>query len=146
VISAVLALAALLDGFAVRRASWLKSNWHLDVTLSEDFNDPVLTRVNADDTLWPWGPTEDDLFAGDWEFVTGEGTEAVGVRPGSFPWALGEMWTGRRVRLAPGSPLVLERAEAFGAPCIALVLPNGQRRVWRPQHQDLRREDYGPAT
>jgi hypothetical protein len=145
VTSAVIALAALLDGFQVRRRGWLKSNWNLDATLTEDFNDPVLTRVNADDTLWPWGPTEDDLFADDWEIIDVDGDETK-PRDGSFPWALNEIREGRRVQLATHSAFVLERAEALGVPCIALVLPNGQRRVWRPQHQDLRREDYAPAT
>lgn len=144
VTNAPYALASLLDEHHVRREGW-RNKFHLAaepfVGLSEQEGGCplVIVRVNADGSKWPWTPTEDDLWANDWGTPTGEsfvnGGPAEDV-DNSFAWALYEIQSGRDVLIGSG-PLRLTLGETHGGPCIDLVLPNGDRKLWRPQHQDL---------
>jgi hypothetical protein len=138
------ALAALLEEHAISRPGW-RNKFHLAASTFEGLSEVgnigpmTVVRVNADGSKWPWTPTEDDLFATDWVFSATEDPFLFGGldRDGdSFAWALAEIQAGREVRIGDG-PLRLTRGETHGGPCIDIVLPNGARRLWRPQHQDL---------
>ena len=134
------AIAALLDDHKIRRPGW-RNKFHLATRTFEGLAnaEPVIVRVNADGSEWPWTPTEDDLFAADWVTNADDDPFRFGSpdRDGdSFAWALAEICDGREVLIGAG-PLRLVRGETHGGPCIDIVLPNGVRRLWRPQHQDL---------
>lgn len=130
------AFAALLNDFAAHRAGW-RNKFTLKACVIDGFNqdEPVILRCNADGTSWPWTPTEDDLFASDWCV----GDDAFNVGPPdddieTFAAALFAIQSGREV---PLGALRLALGETHGGPCIDVILPNGVRRLWRPQHQDL---------
>jgi hypothetical protein len=138
------ALSRLLDEHNILRTGW-RNKFHLSAEpfdgLSEIGSVGPLTivRVNADGSKWPWTPTEDDMFASDW--ITYAAGEAFNGGPpdsdgDSFAWALSEIQCGRDVIIGDG-PLRLTGGETHGGPCIDIVLPDGSRRLWRPQHQDL---------
>lgn len=139
------ALAALLNEHHVRRGGW-RNKFHLAAESFPGLSEQkggcplVIVRVNTDGSKWPWTPTEDDMWANDWGTPSGEsfvnGGPSAGEVDNSFAWALFEIQSGRDVLIGTG-PLRLTLGTTHNGPCIDLVLPNGDRKVWRPQHQDL---------
>lgn len=140
------AFAALFDDHTIRRSGW-RNKFHLEVTTIDGLSSPnntgdsIIVRVNEDGSRWPWTPTEADLFATDW--VTSSGSAFKYGDPDDmadygddFVWALLELQWGRDVLIGKG-PLRLTLGMTHGYECIDLVVPNGQRFLWRPQHQDL---------
>ena len=139
-----IALVALYDEHHITRRGW-RNKFHLAAEtfpgLSEE-GEPgplVIVRVNADGSKWPWTPTEDDMFANDWGPPHSESMFLNGGPDHpefAFAWAIYEIQSGRDVLIGTG-PLRLTLGTTHNGPCIDLVLPNGDRKVWRPQHQDL---------
>ena len=129
------AFAALLNDYTVKRAGW-RNKFTLDSKVIEGFNrdEPVILRCNEDGTEWPWTPTEDDLFAGDWLIGGDLFNPGAPDDDETFAAALFAIQSGREV---PLGALRLVLGETHGGPCIDVVLPDGKRRLWRPQHQDL---------
>jgi hypothetical protein len=138
------ALNNLFEEFHITRRGW-RNKFHLAAETFDgmsEIGDPgplTIVRVNADGSKWPWTPTEDDMWANDWgsphtEMMYLNGGPAQG--DGCFAWAVYEIQSGRDVLIGEG-PLRLSLGETHGGPCIDIVLPNGTRRLWRPQHQDL---------
>jgi hypothetical protein len=143
------ALAALHQEHRITRPGWrnkfgLAAESFPGLSETGEPGPLVIVRVNADGSRWPWTPTEDDLFATDWQTITTvpDGADAIfgSGAPSddgdSFAWALSEIIAGREVLIGSG-PLRLALGTTHGGPCIDIILPNGLRRLWRPQHQDL---------
>ena len=138
------ALAALYKEHHITRRGW-RNKFHLAAETFAGLSEQVggcplvIVRVNADGSRWPWTPTEDDMFANDWGSPVDE-SMFVNAGPETeddmFAYAVYQIQSGRDVLIGSG-PLRLTLGETHNGPCIDLVLPDGQRRLWRPQHQDL---------
>lgn len=142
-----------VPGRQAGRTGWLQAGWHVE----RNPDTGVLERVQHDGAnRWPWTPTEDDLFAMDWAWI---GAAPPAILPGTWAWALERLVAGAAVHLRAGGrllPLTVQRlvlaplsadllAAADLAPagrCIAITLPNGALRLWRPQHQDMLATTY----
>lgn len=138
--------AILNDGPTVKlqRAGWIQSGWWIEARQRSDLTVPILVRVQGAN-VWPWGPTEDDVFAADWS-VNGDAAPCNTELPaGGYPWACAALEDGATV-IPGGLPVKLRKvAGLLGGvqiQAIAILLPQGARRIWRPQIQDMLRTDY----
>ena len=156
------AFSLLLESYKILRAGW-RTKFRLGLgTTQYPAADPPILRIPDDGSPpMPWTPTEDDLFANDYLNSSGQelggrlgenDVSAISIEEGGFPWALATIQAGGTVLIGNGPlklslgyytlPLTvgyvtLEPVEPVERPCIKLTLPNGQTRIWRPQHQDL---------
>ena len=120
------------------RPGWINSNWRVEV---RDFgHGPELRRVGPGEVNLPWGPTEADMLAEDWE------SEPTAVPPyvteGSFGWAVEQARSGVEIEFGMVR-MTLESVDiGESLPYFLATFPNGKCGIFRPQLQDLLRPDW----
>ena len=120
------------------RPGWINADWRVE---AQDFgHGPELRRIGPGAINLPWGPTEADMLAEDWQ------SEPTPVPPyiteGTFGWAVECAKTGEEV----GAGVVRMTLESIDVgedvPYFCATFPNGTCGVFRPQLQDLLRTDW----